>query len=130
MSWPAGVNENTPLPYAVWQVLDTLAHHSPADTAKMLNLTPEQVQQAVAFASEMGQRQERQEQVLNRQLIHDVSQALMAVVGPIGSIMVDDSLDELPQNPRMGQLLRQLSTELADNQRQAFFRQLQTKGLL
>lgn len=129
-SWPEGVNENTPLPFAVWQVLDTLSRHNAAETAQMLGLNVQQVQQAVSMASEMGQRQERQERPLSRELVHEVSQALMTCVGPIGSIMVEDAVDELPQNARMGQLLRALTPELQENQRQAFFRQLQSRQLI
>lgn len=130
MSWPPGVSDSTPLPYAVWQVLDTLAHHSPEDTARHLGLSAAQIQQAIQMATEMGQRQERQERVLSRELIHEISQALMAVVGPIGSIMVEDAVDELPQQARLGQLLRALNPELQDSQRQAFFRQLQSRSLI
>lgn len=130
MSWPEGVQDSTALPFAVWQVLDTLSAHSPEETARLLGLTPQQVEQAVQYAGRAAQRQQRQQQPLNQDLTREVSQALMSCVGPIGSIMVEDALEELPRGARLGQLLRALAGDLAPEQQQNFLRQLESRNLV
>ncbi|TSA87312.1 hypothetical protein FNU79_05365 [Deinococcus detaillensis] len=128
LNWPSGVTDQTPLPYSLWRVLDALA----------LGLTSGQgglpsdskVQEALALAEQYAGRAQRQEQALSGELIDQVSAALMACVGPIGQIIIEDALDELPEPARLSALLRAIGAELEDTQRQMFGSQLRTRGIV
>jgi len=124
MSWPNGVTDQTPLPFSLWRVLDALAENPQ-------NLVNDpQVQEALSLAEQYTARAQRQEQLVDDRLFVEVSAALMACVGPMGRVMVEDALDELPAPARLSALLRAIAQELEDTQRQAFARQLRAREIV
>ena len=89
-----------------------------------------QVQEALALAEQYAARAQRQEQLVDDRLFVEVSAALMACVGPMGRVMVEDALDELPAPARLSALLRTIAQELEDTQRQTFARQLRAREIV
>ncbi len=122
-AWPSGVTDQTPLPFALWRVLDAVSsgQGNPGDA---------RVQEALALAEQYAGRAQRQEQPLSEELIEQVSGALMACLGPMGRMIIEDALDELPEPVRLSALLRAVGAELEDDQRQMFGRQLRTRGIV
>ena len=123
MSWPQGVTDTTALPFAVWRVLEALASGS-------VTSAEPQVQEALSLAEQFAARAARQEQPVTEQVLIEVSAALIASVGPMGSVIIEDVLDDLPSPALLSALLRALGTELEPAQRQSFGRQLRERGLL
>ncbi|GAA4003075.1 hypothetical protein GCM10022631_12400 [Deinococcus rubellus] len=123
-TWPSGVTDQTPLPFALWRVLDALARKPDA------LVDDPRVQEALTLAEQYAARAQRQEQLVDDRLFVEVSAALMACVGPMGRVMVEDALDELPAPVRLSALLRTIAQELEDAQRQAFARQLRARDIV
>lgn len=127
-AWPSGLTDQTPLPFALWHILDAAA----SEPNSGLGALPSdaKVQEALLLAEQYAGRAQRQEQPLSQALIEQVGGALAACVGPIGQIMIEDALDELPEPVRLSALLRAIGAELEDAQRQMFGRQLRTRGIV
>lgn len=128
--WPAGLRAETPLPYALWHVLDAVdGERTLAQVAAALRLTPLQVEQALEQAQSWTSRALRREQRLSGPVIEDVTHALVSVIGPIGEFAVDDALDEVGEQATLSQLLASVARQLGEQQLQQFIRQLRTRGL-
>ena len=123
MSWPQGVSDQTPLPFSVWRELEALSRGTP-------NLNDDQLRQVIALAEQHAARAQRQEQTVSAEVIGQVSAALIASIGPMGQVMVEDALEDLPAPIMLAALLRNLGQELADRERQLFGQQLRERGLL
>ena len=123
MPWPQGVSDQTPLPFSMWRELEALSNGTP-------NLSGPALQQLITLAEQYAVRAQRREQVVSAELIGEVSAALIASIGPMGQVMVEDALDELPAPVLLAALLRALGQELAERERQAFGQQLRERGLL
>ncbi len=139
ISWPAGVTDQTPLPFNLWRILDALAARSAVGVGQALSsrsaaeaqlLSEAKIQEALSAAEQYAARIQRQEQVLSDQLISEVGAALMACIGPMGQMLVEEALEELPSPPRLADFVRWLGAELEDTQRQMFGRQLRARGIL
>ncbi|AWN23341.1 hypothetical protein DKM44_08965 [Deinococcus irradiatisoli] len=138
LSWPSGVSDQTPLPFHLWRVLDALAARSAAGIGRALSsgseaqalLSETKIQEALALAEQYAARVQRQEQLLSDELIAEVVAALTACIGPMGQMLVEDALEELPSPPRLAEFVRWLGGELEDAQRQMFGRQLRARGIL
>ncbi|WP_293911405.1 hypothetical protein [Deinococcus sp.] len=142
MSWPQGVTDQTSLPFSVWRVLDALANAALSGVGETFQAgspsaaegggapNDEQVRSAVALAEQYAARAQRQDQAVDQATLRGVTAALVASIGPMGEVMVEDAMEDLPQPVRLAALLKMLGQELQDTQRQAFGRQLRTRGLL
>lgn len=150
ISWPQGVTDQTLLPFRLWRVLDALTVHqqgtaagvgaalrgAEASPGAMPARSPAalpgeaQLQEALAMAQQYAARAQRQERVVNGALVREVTGALVSCIGPMGQLMVEDALEDLPAPVRLSVLLRTLGGELQAPERQSFGRQLQSRGLL
>lgn len=128
--WPAGLRPETPLPYALWHVLDAVdGERTLGQVAAALRLSPQQVEQALEQAQGWTSRALRREQRLSGAVIENVTHALVSVIGPIGEFTVEDALDEVGRQATLSQLLSNVAGQLGEQQLQQFVRQLRTRGL-
>ena len=132
MSWPQGVTDQTPLPFSIWRILDALANSALSGLQSGPGGVPDeaQVRTAIALAEQYATRAQRGDQIVDDVTLREVVGALVLSIGPMGEVMVEDAMDDLPEPVRLSALLRTLGQELQDAQRQAFGRQLRTRGLL
>ena len=127
---PAGLRDDTPLPYAVWRVIDHLdGKRSLADLARDLGLSTQAVSQALAQAGEWTQRAAQRTQALTPALQDSVEQCLLSVMGPIGEVVVEDALQDLGSSPTLEGLLSAIAGQLSEAQLHAFVRQLRARNL-
>lgn len=129
-TWPAGLTDATPLPFALWRVL----HHvdgvrSAAEVAELARVAPQDVGAALAQAAAWAARAAQRTQPVTDASAQAVTQCVIAVVGPMGEFMVDDVLDELGEAATLGALLSRVAAQLEETQVQAFVRQLRARGL-
>jgi hypothetical protein len=128
MSWPQGVTDQTPLPFSIWRILDALANSSLSSAPS--GTSDEQVRSAIALAEQYATRAQRQDQSVDENTVREVMAALVASIGPMGEVMVEDAMEDLPAPIRLSALLRELGQDLQDAQRQVFGRHLRARGLL
>lgn len=127
---PVALKDETPLPYAVWRVLNLVDGVRSIHTiASTLNIPDEQVSQALEQAHTWIGRAVQRDQVVNDSTISTVSQCLVSVVGPMGEFIVDDALEDAGENPTLAQVLSGIASQLNEQHLHAFVRQLRTKGL-
>ncbi|MFC5849928.1 AsnC family protein [Deinococcus petrolearius] len=128
--WPAALRDETPLPYAVWRVMDHVdGRRSVADIGRALGLSAHTVAQALAQANEWTQRASQRSQALTPALRESVEQCLLSVVGPIGEVVVDDALQDVGESPSLEGLLSAIAEQLSEAQLHAFVRQLRARNL-
>lgn len=128
--WPTGLRDDTPLPYSTWRVLDLVdGRRTLAQLSRELELSQEEVEQALEQAQSWTSRALRREQVVTEALLDHVTQALVSVIGPIGEFMVDDALDAVGEQPTLSALLGTIAPELDEAHLHQFVRQLRTRGL-
>lgn len=127
---PAALKDETPLPFNVWQVLDLVDGTRTVQAIAMtLNVSAEQVSQALEQAHTWIGRSVQREQVVTEATINTVSQCLVSIVGPMGEFIVDDALDEVGENATLAQVLASIASQLDEQHLHAFVRQLRIKGL-
>ena len=128
--WPTGLHDDTPLPYSTWRVLDLVdGRRTLAQLSRDLELSQEEVEQALEQAQSWTSRALRREQVVTEALLDHVIQALVSVIGPIGEFMVDDALDTVGEQATLSALLETIASELDEAHLHQFVRQLRTRGL-
>ena len=88
-----------------------------------------QVRQVLGDVRGWLERQVQREQPVSDALLELLTQTLISVVGPMGRLMMDDTLDDLPEHPTLSDLLGTLNQELSPPQSQALLRQLRTRGI-
>ncbi|WP_425146803.1 hypothetical protein [Deinococcus sp.] len=131
LRWPAGLGEDMPLPFMYWRVLHLAdGRRSLAQIALTLQATETQLRQVVADAGRWLERLTVREQPMSGAVLDTVTQLLISVVGPMGRLMIDDALDELPEQPTLSALLSTLGQQLGTQHAQALLRQLRTQGLV
>lgn len=127
---PSALKDDIPLPFAVWRVLNLVnGQRTLEEIASTLNLSVDQVNQALDQAQSWIGRAVQREQVVAENTIDTVSQCLVSVVGPVGEFIVDDALEEVGKNPTLAQVLSAIAPQLSEQHLQAFVRQLRSKGL-
>ena len=131
LSWPAGLSDATVLPFVYWRVMHLIdGRRSLGVVAAALNTTEEAVQQAVTEVKRWIQRMTVREQPMSSELQEAVTQQLMGIVGPMGRMMIDDALDDLPEQPTLSALLEALARQLGTQNAQTLLRQLRTRGIV
>lgn len=132
--WPAQLNDRTPLPYRLWRVMDVLAGvASLRAAAAALALNEAQVQEALVQVQTLLARQQEQSAPLSDDHLAVITQALVAALGPIGQLNLDDALDALEERgavPTAALLIREAALALDEPHRQLFFQRLRQRGLL
>ncbi len=128
--WPPALQDDTPLPFSAWRVLDLVdGDRTIAEIAREVRLSTEQVTEALAQAQAWTHRAVQREQEVTEAMISTVSQCLISVVGPMGEFIVDDALDDAGPHPTLSQVLGQIAPQLSEGHLHAFVRQLRARGL-
>ena len=134
-AWPPGLSDGTALPFAFWRVLHiTDGRRSIEKVASTLGVGEAQVRQALTEVRSWLERAAVRDQPLTPAVQEVLRQALISVVGPMGELMIDDALDDLPEHPTLSALLGSLnaqlgSTQLGISHAQALARLLRTRGI-
>ena len=130
LSWPAGLSDATALPFVYWRVMHLIDGRRTLNAvADALGSTEAQVRQVVADVGRWLERVTQREQPMTDALLESVTQTLISVVGPMGRLMMDDALDDLPDDPTLSALLTILQAQLSTQHSQALLRQLRTRGI-
>lgn len=130
-TWPPTLTDETPLPFAVWRVMNFVdGHNDLATIAQLAGVSIPEVQDALAKARQGAKQANQKSQKVSDALAHDVAQCVIAVQGPIGEFMVDDALDELGDAATLQQLLDKIMLQLSDSQKAAFVRNVRAKGIV
>lgn len=128
--WPRLLEDTTPLPYAVWRVLNLVDGRRDVDElAALARLSPPEVQQRLDEAQRWLSRAAQREQRVTPESAQEVTQCLTSVVGPVASLMVDEVLDDLGPQATMSALLAGLAEQLSPDRLQVFARSLRDRGL-
>lgn len=128
--WPPALKDDTPLPFSAWRVLNLVdGNRTVAEIARELQLSHDQVAEALAQAQAWTHRAVQREQEVTDAMILTVSQCLMSVVGPVGEFIVDDALEDAGSHATLSKVLAQIAPQLSETHLHAFVRQLRAKGL-
>lgn len=128
--WPEHLKDETPLPYAVWRLVDQMdGKRTVAEIMSHTGTSLDEVAHALEQVESWVSRAMKREQVVTEPVIDAVSQCLMSVVGPMGEFMVDDALEDVGKNATLSQLLANLANQIEEQHLHAFVRQLRNKGL-
>lgn len=129
-SWPPGLRDETPLPFAVWRVLHHVDGVRPlGEVARLARVTPPEVAEAVAQAARWAGRASQRGQPVTEASARVVTACVTAVLGPMGTLLVEDTLDDLGDGATLGALLSAVAAQLGEAQVQAFVRGLRERGL-
>lgn len=129
-AWPPGLTDATPLPYAYWRVMHvTDGRRSIDKLAGALALPEPQVRQVQQDVRRWLERAAVREQPLSEAAEQTLRQALISVMGPMGELMIDDALDDLPEHAPLSTLLTSLNSQLSDAHSQTLARLLRSKGI-
>ncbi len=129
-AWPPGLTDATPLPYAYWRVMHvTDGRRSSDKLAGALGLPEPQLRQIQQDVGRGLERAAVREQPLSAAAEQALRQALISVMGPMGELMIDDALDELPEHAPLSALLASLNSQLSDAHSQTLARLLRSKGI-
>ncbi|MEF2278029.1 hypothetical protein V3W47_06920 [Deinococcus sp. YIM 134068] len=129
-TWPPGLREETPLPFALWRVL----HHVDGvrgvmEVARRAGVTVPDVVEAVAQAARWAGRASQRGQPVTEASARVVTACVTAILGPMGSFVVEDALDDLGDGATLGALLSAVAAQLSEAQVQAFVRHLRERGI-
>ncbi|BDP42233.1 hypothetical protein DAETH_22020 [Deinococcus aetherius] len=128
--WPPGLRDETPLPFAVWRVLHHVNGGRPAiEVARLARVTAPEVAEAVAQAARWAGRASQRGQPVTEASARVVTACLTAVLGPMGTFLVEDTLDDLGEGATLGTLLSAVAAQLNEAQVQAFVRGLRERGI-
>jgi hypothetical protein len=129
-AWPPGLTDGTPLPYAFWRVMHvTDGRRSIDKLAAALGVPEPQVRQIQQDVRRWLERAAVREQPLSEAAEQALRQALISVMGPMGELMIDDALDDLPEHAPLSALLASLNSQLSDAHSQTLARLLRSKGI-
>lgn len=130
ISWPAGLTDDTPLPFALWRVMHHVdGRRGPEEVARLAGIPPQDVPPLVAQAATWANRAAQRTQPLTEAAAQAVTQCVIAVMGPMGEFVVDDVLDECGDGITLSTLLSKVAAQLSEAQVQAFVRQLRARGI-
>lgn len=147
--WPDGLREDTPLPFRLWRVLNLVdGQRSLDDLGRALQLTHADIMEAldtatrrlageaatpasapVAPAAPVVTQVSRTSPPLIDALIDAVSACLVATIGPMGEVFIEEALDDLPEHATLEQLLRALGSDMKEPALGQFAARLRLKGL-
>lgn len=128
--WPAGLTDDTPLPFALWRVLHHVdGRRGAGEVARLAGVSPQDVPLLVSQAATWASRAAQRSQPVTEAAAQAVTRCVIAVVGPMGEFLVDDVLDELGDGETLGTLLSRVAAQLSEAQVQAFVRHLRAGGL-
>ncbi len=128
--WPKGLTDETPLPFIVWQVMDVVdGQRSLQAISQTLQISMPEIQKVLQEVEQWVSRASQRGQRLTSELNKIIKSSLMAVVGPVADIMVDDALEDLGATATLSTLLDNLATQLSAERVQQFARQLHDRGL-
>lgn len=149
--WPEGLREDTPLPFRLWRVLNLVdGQRSLDELGRSLQLTHADIVEAldtaarrlscepaapavraqpVAPPTPLAPAASSSSPPLNDAMIDAVSACLVATVGPMGDVLVEEALDDLPEHATLEQLLRALGSDMKEPALGQFAARLRLKGL-
>lgn len=129
-AWPPGLTDHTPLPYSYWRVLHvTDGRRSIEKLTQTLGTTEGQVRQALEDVRRWLERAAVREQPLSQATEEALRQALITVMGPMGELVIDDVLDDLPEQTTLSALLASLNAQLSESHSQTLARLLRSRGI-
>ncbi|ADV67093.1 hypothetical protein [Deinococcus maricopensis] len=131
---PDGVTDDTALPFAMWRVIDQMNGKRSMDTiARSVAMSVPQVRDLIARAIQLATAANATANNANArltdELIEEVSACLVATVGPMGELLVDEALDNVGDNGTLSEFLNELAGSLQPPARAAFAQRLRSKGL-
>lgn len=130
ITWPAGLTDDTPLPFALWRVMHHVdGRRGPEEVARLAGIAAQDVPPLVAQAATWANRAAQRTQPVTEAAAQAVTQCVIAVMGPMGEFVVDDVLDELGSGITLSTLLSKVAAQLSEAQVQAFVRQLRARGI-
>lgn len=130
VTWPAGLTDDTPLPFALWRVMHHVdGRRGAEEVARLAGISPQDVPPLVTQAATWAGRAAQRSQPVTEAAAQAVTQCVIAVVGPMGEFVVDDVLDELGDGVTLGTLLSRVAAQLNETQVQAFVRHLRARGI-
>ncbi|WP_407540608.1 hypothetical protein Q0M94_04200 [Deinococcus radiomollis] len=129
-AWPPGLTDHTALPYEFWRIMHVVdGRRSIERVAQAVGGSEAQVRQVMTEVRRWLERASVREQPLTAETQEALRQALNSVVGPMGELMIDDALDDLPEDAAFSALLSSLNTQLSEAHRQTLARLLRTRGI-
>lgn len=129
-AWPPGLTDYTALPYGCWRIMHvTDGRRSVERVAQAVGSAEPQVRQMLTDVRLLMERIAVREQPLTAEIQETLRQALNSVVGPMGELMIDDALDDLPEDAAFSALLSSVNAQLSETHRRTLSRILRTRGL-
>jgi hypothetical protein len=129
-AWPPGLTDSTPLPFAYWRVMHlTDGQRSIDRLVQTLGSTDAYVRQVLSEVRRSLERAAAREQPVTQAAQDALRQSLISVMGPMGDLVIDDALDDLPENTSLAALLAHVNAQLSASQSQTLASLLRTKGI-
>ncbi len=129
-SWPPGLTDSTPLPFAWWRIMHLVdGRRSTEQLAAVSRVAEGQVRQILSEVWAYVGRVTIGEQPLDEARRRALSQCLVAVLGPMGDMLIDDVLDDLPESAPFSAVLASLRRMLSAEHLQALNKGLRSKGM-
>ena len=122
---PEGLEDTTPLPYELWQVMSLVdGHLSAAEVGRLAGLDETEVIKRAARVDAYVQQHQRLSKTIDDELYERIRAALAKAIGPVTDFVLEDTLTELGgrEGLNVGVLVRRLSAELDVEQRSLFVR--------
>lgn len=130
LAWPAGLTDETPLPYHTWKVLDLVdGHLSAQEVARLTGVSEDEVMAALSEAATRAESHARLLRPVDEDLQLTITRLLGKLIGPIADVLVDEAIEDLGPMPKAGTLFQRLSQELEPQQRSAFAQTMRENGL-
>ena len=133
---PAGLTDDSTLPYGLWGVVNLVDGRRDSDTiARNLGISVPMVEDVLARASAYlnapapAPRGAPASQTLTDALLDEVTRCLVASVGPMGDVMVEEALDEVGDDASLAELVNALLPDMKEAAQAQFIQRLRQKGL-
>ncbi len=134
---PAGLTDTSKLPFGLWSVVELADGRRDVDTIARnvgisVPMVEEVLQRAEAYlnapAAGAG-RATPATQSLTDAVLDEVTRCLIASVGPMGDVMVDEALDEVGDDANLAELINALLQDMKEAAQAQFIQRLRQKGL-
>lgn len=91
---PPGLSDEMQLPFSVWRILDVIdGEKTVSQIAHELEMSNERVFQELDHARQWIRRLQQHNRKIDDQIIEEIKQVLIGVIGPVGEFLVEDARD-------------------------------------
>lgn len=99
------------------------------DIARLSGLPTEELTSVMEQAAQLADRARQRAQPITPAQLAVLRQCLLAVVGPIGLVILEDALEDLGEVVALGTVMSHVAQDIPQKQMQAFVHQLRQNGL-